>query len=371
MRRITSRVKVSTGPKCNAKCKFCYYWDNLKCENPTTSLIEEKLRYARSRGILDIDFSGGEPTIRSDLPRLVSYAKSIGFRDICVITNGIKLSDSNEVQKLVNSGLTGLLCSIEGDTATLHEKIVGVPDSFTKVLNTIRNGIRAGLRVRTNTTVISYNFKRIVSLAKVLRDLKLDAINFIMFNSWCSAEDLAKEMICKYSDAAPYLKRAIAETQESIPKVVVRYIPFCFMIGCESHVCNLLQKSLDPDEWDDATKMELLGTVSQKVVKDGKLFSWYKDDLQFATFRDVLRLRKRAFYHDREIRRMLNDYHFSKQCAFCRYHLICDGISSAYKKIIGFEELKPVSGNTIIDYDLFLKNKQLSNVKVATRVKYD
>lgn len=355
--KLTCRVKIPTGPKCNAKCRFCYYWDSLRRENPPTKLIRSMLRYAKKKGIIDVDFSGGEPSIRNDLPALVSYARELGFREICVITNGIKLSDKKELKRLIDSGLTGLLCSIEGHTEELHEHIVQVPGSFKKVMMTIENGIDAGIRVRTNTTVNRYNYRFMNPLAKALSKLQPDAINLIMFNAWCSATELARELTCRYSDAAPYLWDAIDVAKETVHKVTVRYIPFCFMTNYEPYVCNLLQKKFDPDEWDDAIKMILIKMIDREKTKSNKLTEMLKNVIKHVRFTDIFRLHDRFHYHDREINRMLNDYKFTMECNRCRYLHICDGVPKTYLKIVGDGELRPVIGKIIDDPGYFYNQR--------------
>jgi len=43
-----------------------------------------------------IQFSGGEPTVREDLPELVEMASDLGFVHVEVDSNGIKMAESVE-----------------------------------------------------------------------------------------------------------------------------------------------------------------------------------------------------------------------------------------------------------------------------------
>ncbi|MFP3172906.1 MAG: radical SAM protein, partial [Acidilobus sp.] len=88
----TRRVKVHTGFTCNEKCQFCYY-RALVHEPPTPiGMLLDQVRLARLIGRIDIDFSGGEPSIQPGIEKALALAKELRFRRINFITNGIALA---------------------------------------------------------------------------------------------------------------------------------------------------------------------------------------------------------------------------------------------------------------------------------------
>lgn len=347
--RMTRRVKIYTGLRCNARCKFCYYWDKLDLPNPPTKEIKAKLRYAKRHGIRDVDFSGGEPTIRVDFPELVSYAKKLRFRYICVITNGIKLANKEYFRESVECGLNDILFSIEGHSSEIHDCLTQIPGSFEKINKAMQYTKEFGIRLRTNTTVTSLNYKYLPELAEYLARLQPDAVNFILFNDWCSAYKIIRDMACKYSEVALYLKESIDILNPSVCKVTVRYVPFCFMVGYEKHVCNLLQKKYDPDEWDDEIKMRLLGEVNIKKTTIRYWASILRKFIRYSLAIGKFKLKPREFFHDREIERMRNGYSKRHECKDCKYFYICDGLENSYVSTVGVSELKPVMGQKIKD----------------------
>jgi len=64
--------------RCNASCHFCDIWEKpspyVKFEN-----FKENLLDLKSLGVKVIDFTGGEPLLHQELPKFLSYAKSLGF----------------------------------------------------------------------------------------------------------------------------------------------------------------------------------------------------------------------------------------------------------------------------------------------------
>jgi uncharacterized radical SAM superfamily Fe-S cluster-containing enzyme len=64
-----------------------------------------------------LQFSGGEPTVREDLPDLIRLAKEVGFEHVEVNTNGIRLAQSVEYcRELANAGASTIYLQFDGVT---------------------------------------------------------------------------------------------------------------------------------------------------------------------------------------------------------------------------------------------------------------
>ncbi|MBU0579816.1 MAG: radical SAM protein, partial [Candidatus Margulisbacteria bacterium] len=84
------RADIKIGYLCNNHCLFCVQGKNRELYgNKSCAEIKKAINLAR-KTCQDLVFTGGEATLRNDFLELVSYAKKLGFRYICVITNGIK-----------------------------------------------------------------------------------------------------------------------------------------------------------------------------------------------------------------------------------------------------------------------------------------
>ena len=95
MVKVSERGDIRLGYRCNARCGFCYYQDKLDTPvelEPTTEQLEHRLRLLRAHGATEIEFTGGEPTIRTDLPHLVAFARTLGFINVSIITIGLRLA---------------------------------------------------------------------------------------------------------------------------------------------------------------------------------------------------------------------------------------------------------------------------------------
>lgn len=73
---------------CNLVCKGCYSKCDTTYADPTTESIERMLAFLKEHRINRVHISGGEPFLRSDLGRIIQYAKSIELEYIDIATNG-------------------------------------------------------------------------------------------------------------------------------------------------------------------------------------------------------------------------------------------------------------------------------------------
>ncbi len=119
--------------RCNLRCPVCFA--NAAAAGytyePTREQIYEMLRNLRRNtpfAPVALQFSGGEPTIREDLPELVEKAKELGFEHVEVNTNGVKISQSvSYIQDLMKKGVDTFYLQFDGLTDDVYNKIRGVP----------------------------------------------------------------------------------------------------------------------------------------------------------------------------------------------------------------------------------------------------
>ena len=73
-----------------------------------------------------IHFSGGEPTMRDDLPKIIELAKEMNFSQIQLATNGVRLAKSTEYcKRLKDTGLNTIYLSFDGVTQEPYLENVG------------------------------------------------------------------------------------------------------------------------------------------------------------------------------------------------------------------------------------------------------
>lgn len=342
----TKRVKVVTGLKCNIKCIFCYYRDNLDAPNKAADVILADVHYAYRHGIREIDFSGGEPTVHPDLPRLIGAAKEAGMTRVCIISNGWRLADAGYLATLKASGLDEVLFSVHGSSAAVHDQLTATPGSFARINKALENVVAAGLTVRTNTVVNRLNIADLTSIGRFVASYKPRQVNFITVNDWCFAKNLVDKLMLRYPEMAPPLQEVCDLLEPLVPAVDVRYIPFCFMQGYERFVCNHKQVLYDPYEWVPRVRARLeegtgfwryLGIIGYGFFLSGGYKGLFRKGLSDILDDTVIEGLRRWYYRK------------APQCRECACRELCDGVESTYAVEFGLGELKPFAGTKITD----------------------
>ncbi|WP_421077185.1 tetraether lipid synthase Tes [Methanothermococcus sp. Ax23] len=106
--------------RCNLNCPICFANANRtkKIYEPSIEEIKKMMINLRSEEVPcpAIQFAGGEPTVRDDLPELIKIAKDLGFTHVQVATNGIKLKNIAYIKKLKEAGLSTIYLQFDGLT---------------------------------------------------------------------------------------------------------------------------------------------------------------------------------------------------------------------------------------------------------------
>ncbi len=114
--------------RCNLNCPVCFADSGGAVSDPGLHRIRqwyEKIKQDTGGGC-NIQLSGGEPTVRDDLPRIIAMGKEMGFGFIQVNTNGLRLAeDTSFVKKLKQAGLDSVFLQFDGVDDTVHGALRG------------------------------------------------------------------------------------------------------------------------------------------------------------------------------------------------------------------------------------------------------
>ena len=147
---------------CNQKCLHCYAAGQPMGESAelTTEQWKEVLTKLRQARVPQVTFTGGEPTLRSDLVELVEAAQWFVTR---LNTNGLLLTPEL-CRGLYNASLDSVQVTLYAADAATHNALVGA-EGFDRTVQGIRNAVAAGLMVSVNTPLCSLNTDYAATLA--------------------------------------------------------------------------------------------------------------------------------------------------------------------------------------------------------------
>jgi MoaA/NifB/PqqE/SkfB family radical SAM enzyme len=159
--------------RCNLSCKFCYGNDESL---PTEELPSEEWKQIfvqlKTWGLLRVDLSGGEPTLRRDISTIATHALDAGL-NVVVSTNGL-LHRNGPIQL---PKLTRIHVSLDSGFADVHEasrilrSLRPSAQSFGKTSHFIRKCLDQGYRVRALTCVGPHNCQGLFQLGEHLASI--------------------------------------------------------------------------------------------------------------------------------------------------------------------------------------------------------
>ena len=135
--------------RCNLHCPVCFASaGDGAVREPDLEEIEKQLDYLMDHGgPFNIQLSGGEPTMRDDLPEIIRMGKEKGFGFFQLNTNGIRLAnEAGYAKRLAEAGLNTVFLQFDGVTDDVFMKIRGKALLETKI-RAIENSVCAGLGV--------------------------------------------------------------------------------------------------------------------------------------------------------------------------------------------------------------------------------
>lgn len=238
---------LRVGLACNSRCYMCAgTWMNQV--NLTTKQIISKLYEGRNKGLREVIFSGGEPTVRRDIIDLVQAARDIGYSSIILQSNARRLSRADLAEQLSTAGVTRYVISLHGHTAEINDSITHVLGSFDQTIKGIHNiqqisGSKA--RIVVHCVILPENFKYLRSLVQLLIALEIPMLklSYVVPVGRASGIHLHQSTL-SMSQTLPYLFPAIDEfliycQGRSRATVSTGYYPFCLLRGYERYSDDL------------------------------------------------------------------------------------------------------------------------------------
>ena len=124
-RQSTCCTVLEVTKRCNLQCSFCFA-EGGQGEDIPFDLVRERLRALAVPGKTLVQLSGGEPTVRDDLPLVVASAKEAGCKYVQLNTNGIRLAEDEEyVRRLAEAGLSFVFMQFDGTDDAIHRALRG------------------------------------------------------------------------------------------------------------------------------------------------------------------------------------------------------------------------------------------------------
>ncbi len=148
-RQHTCCVVLDVTERCNLACPVCFASAGgaAKPDPSADEIVGWCRKLIELGGPFNLHLSGGEPTVRRDLPEIIRRVRALGFSYLQLNTNGVRLAlDSDYAHELKAAGLTCVFLQFDGVSDDVYQAIRGKPLLDIK-LEAIANCGRAQLGV--------------------------------------------------------------------------------------------------------------------------------------------------------------------------------------------------------------------------------
>ena len=122
-RRATCCTLLEITARCNMNCTFCFAEPD-GAQDPSLDTVKRWIDDLTEPGKTLLQLSGGEPTVRDDLPEIVAYAKQVGCKYVQLNSNGLRLAEDEAfVKRLADAGLSFVFMQFDGVDDAVYEKL--------------------------------------------------------------------------------------------------------------------------------------------------------------------------------------------------------------------------------------------------------
>jgi len=175
-----SNIMIDVTHRCNMSCHNCYL-PNRQIPDMDKEKLLETMERLPNRVFARI--IGAEPTMRKDLPEIISRLKKQGHR-VSLTTNGLKLADKNYLQELKSAGLRLVLLSMNGaDEDDVYMAIDNMKCAALK-MKALENLIDLNMIVNTGTIISKgCNEKTLTRQIQIFESYKLKVPPVLRFRT--------------------------------------------------------------------------------------------------------------------------------------------------------------------------------------------
>jgi len=297
-------IDLRVGTSCNLNCVYCLLGHEDRYLRPAAEILDD-LAWGRAQNLEKVAFTGGEPTLHPDLPRLVAAARGLGYRQVILVTNGVTLGYPGRLARLREAGVTALGISYDTPDRATAEAMWRSPVHDMVVRAFEAAAAFPDMPVGSIAVVTARNFRQLPDLARFYAELKRGMKNMFVPNLDCvMPEENAwlnrAEVVPRLSDVVPHVREALETAHRRGVPLTFRGFPPCLLPGLEKY---------DVDRY--MTIFRLVRTP------EGPVFDRMSIDLWRVK---------------------------GPRCPACRWFRSCGGVYRSYANLHGLHELVPVKG---------------------------
>lgn len=337
---VGERVHICIGAVCNNNCIFCMEED--RAEREATVGAWQKADFLKviseNRGVREILFTSGEPTLNRDLPDYVRAAATAGYEVIGVISNGRLFSYAPFAVGLLRAGLNNIIVSIHGPDAATHDGLTRTRGSFDQTLAGLKNlsDLKAAFsfKLQTSTVVTKRNLSKMKDFCDLMAGQAVDAHAFNVMMPDGGGRTHLDRLMPRYTEVAAEFARILPEIDPLVAgRLALVDIPYCTTEGIPDAARGYVERyfHFEPEGAFEAKAAAAGVTKTSDLAGEDALYVHGAVEGEDVTFSKVTRTYQEAWVKSKR-----------PECAQCRYFEPCRGVWKAYTDRFGWDEFRAV-----------------------------
>ena len=146
-------VELALTYRCQAKCHKCYAANLIREDRKPLSVeqIRTIWKQCLALGAIHVNLTGGEPSLRSDLPDIIRACTP--YQNMVSIVSNCLLIDEKMIAAWAEAGLNTLQASLDSADGEVHDMLRGVPGCYDHVINAARLCHKYGINICFSTVL--------------------------------------------------------------------------------------------------------------------------------------------------------------------------------------------------------------------------
>jgi len=183
---IPLAVLLEITHRCPLQCPYCS--NPVELDRGSTELTTEEWKKVLGElaqlGVLQIHFSGGEPTARKDIVELVQHATDVGLYSN-LITSAVLLT-RDKLAALADAGLSHVQISFQGNEPVVADRVAGLKDAHRKKLEVAKWTRELELPLTVNAVMHRQNLHQLSDIIQMAIDLDADRLEVanVQYYGW-------------------------------------------------------------------------------------------------------------------------------------------------------------------------------------------
>ena len=290
------RIELVLGYECNCDCVFCATDPALLGHRMSLEQAVDHMQTSRAQGASHVDFGGGEPTIRKDLPALTRAAATLGFETIGIRSNGLLFCYPDFARNLLDAGMNRFEISVWGPSPETHDAFSQIQGSFDMMEMGVKHLIDFGADVELGVLLTNETVPRFPDMVRDFEDIGVRKFILMMFCLF-GANGALPDLYPRLTDAGKAVNEAFRNRNHRETQIRSSRIPPCFLPDAK-------------EVYFDIRKSELL------VITPGHSFMAEESPFEFSVKTD--------------------------RCMGCRMYDECGGVRAEYIDHFSDAEIRPI-----------------------------